>query len=87
MTKSFKIYGYNGHRQRQSFGKTESYDFSTNEVSRIIKIVREDVTKTNEYVILEITRDTEEEIKKELAGQLSDGFFENCRVGKIEEED
>ena len=40
---------------------------------------------TNEYSIVRITRNTAEECLQELEGQLSDGIFENSRVGVIEE--
>lgn len=85
MIKSFKVYGADGHRQKQSFGKTEHFDFSTETELRKISIIRSDITKTNDYAIIEIEMASEKEIMAELDGQLSDGFFENVRTGKIEE--
>lgn len=41
------------------------------------------MTGTNEYTIIRITRNTAEECERELDGQISDGFFENCVVGKV----
>ena len=41
------------------------------------------MTGTNEYVIIRITRNTAEQCERELDGQISDGFFENCVVGKV----
>ena len=60
VTKTWKVYGVDGHRQRESFNKSRKYDFS-------------------------VTCDTEEECIAELEGQLSDGIFENSRVGKVVE--
>lgn len=85
-TKKWKIYGLEGHRQKESFNKSYQYDFSDGEIGiRIINIKNADETKTNEYSIIEITRETEKECIEELDGQISDGIFENCRVGHIEE--
>ena len=44
-----------------------------------------DKTGTHEYSIIRITRNTEEECESDFWGQLSDGVFENSRVGKIVE--
>lgn len=82
--KSWKIYGAAGHRQRESFGESYVYDFSSDkEGTRIIKVDNHDVTGTNEYSLVTITRDSEDECDKELNGQLWDGIFENSRVGKV----
>lgn len=87
ITKKWKVYGVEGHRQRESFSKSYKYDFSSPEVgTRIIEVQNSDKTGTNDYSIIIITRDTAEECYRELQGQLSDGFFENSRIGKTEEE-
>lgn len=83
--RSWKIYGIPGHRQRESFGKSYVWDFSKGENVRILEMENSDITNTNEYSILRITRNTEEECKEELFAQVSDGIFENSRVGRIEE--
>lgn len=85
VTRSWRIYGPDGHRQRESFGRSESYDWSANDDVRKVGVYREDATGTNDYAIIKITRNTSEECEDELLGQLSDGIFENSRVGKIEE--
>lgn len=85
ITKSFKVYGVEGHRQRESFNKSYKYDFSDGDNARIIEVQNSDVTGTNEYSIVTTTRNTVEECFNELDGQISDGIFENSRVGKIEE--
>ena len=85
VTRTWKIYGADGHRQRESFGKSYKYDFSENGKTRIIEVLNSDQTGTNDYSIIRITRDTAEECQEELDGQLSDGIFENSRYGKVEE--
>lgn len=84
-TKSWKVYGTEGHRQKKSFYPSIRYDFSVDGVPRIIEILCSDRTGTNDYVIVTITRATPEECDLELLGQISDGFFENCRCHKFEE--
>lgn len=85
-TRTWKIYGAEGHRQRESFGKSYCYDFSDEKIgTRIIKVENADVTGTNEYSVITISRNTAEECEAELEGQISDGIFENSYVGKIRE--
>ena len=83
--KIWTVYGAEGHRQRESFNKSYEYDFTKGDNIRIIKVLNSDVTGTNEYSIVKIIRNTEKECYEEFFGQLSDGIFENSRVGKIEE--
>lgn len=85
VTRTWKVYGAEGHRQRESFNKSTKYDFSENGETRIVEVVNSDQTGTNEYSIIRITRDTAEECEEEFDGQLSDGVFENSRVGWFEE--
>ena len=85
ITKRWKVWGAEGHRQRLSFGESIHWDFSTDSKTRIIDVDAEDKTGTNDYVIVTITRDSAEECERELAGQLDDGLFENAKYGKIEE--
>ena len=83
--RSWKVYGSDGHRQKISFGKSIHWDFSNKENGiRIIDVDCEDRTNTNEYVIVRITREKEEDCEKEFWGQVSDGLFENARIGKTE---
>lgn len=84
VTKAWKVYGLDGHRQRESFFKSTRWDFSEGDNIRIVECDRADTTGTHDYVIVRITRNTEEECDRELDGQLSDGIFENSRIGKIE---
>lgn len=87
VTKSWKVYGENGHRQRISFGKSFEYDL-TGKFGRgvmLLKVDCSDKTGTNDYVIVTITANTADECEREFHGQIYDGIFENSRVGKIEE--
>ena len=85
VTRTWKVYGAEGHRQRESFSKSTKYDLSENGETRIVEVINSDQTGTNEYSIIRITRDTAEECEEEFDGQLSDGVFENSRVGRFEE--
>lgn len=88
-TKMWKIYGAEGHRQRMSFGESVRDDFTgSNEWIkgiRIFEAINADKTGTNDYTIIKITRETAQECDEELEGQISDGYFENARVGKVVE--
>lgn len=83
-TKKYRVFGANGHRQRVSFGTSFKDDFSTTDTVRIIEVLNNDITGTNDYTIVIITRDIEQECDREMRGQLSDGIFENSRTGNIE---
>ena len=85
ITRTWKVYGVEGHRQRESFNKSYKYDFSKENDVRIIEIENSDKTGTNDYSVVKITRNTSEECQDELDGQISDGIFENSRVGIVEE--
>lgn len=85
-TRSWKVYGLEGHRQRESFCDSYINDFSNEKDGvRIIEVLNHDKTGTHEYSIIRITRNTEEECESDFWGQLSDGVFENSRVGKVVE--
>lgn len=84
-TKSWKLNGCNGHRQRISFEPSARYDWSDGDNIRIVEVINSDKTGTNDYSILRITRNTEAECERECNGQISDGFFENVRIGSVEE--
>ena len=81
--RSWKVYGMEGHRQRESFSPSYKYDFSENGITRIIEVENSDRTGTNDFSIVHITRDTDDECIRELEGQLSDGIFENSRTGAV----
>ena len=56
VTKSWKVYGFLGHRQRESFNKSYKWDFSEDDNVRIIEVENSDKTGTNDYTIVRITR-------------------------------
>lgn len=85
ITREWKVYGADGHRQKESFCQSCTFDFSEGNVVRKIEVCNSDITGTNDYSLIRITRNTFEECEQELLGQLYDGIFENCRVGKVEE--
>ena len=85
VTKSWKVYGFFVHIQRESFNKSYKWEFSEDDNVRIIEVENIDKTGTNDYTIVRITRNTAEECEAELNGQISDGIFENSNVGDIEE--
>lgn len=84
-TRTWKVYGANGHRMKESFSPSYKYDFSTEGEVRIIEVLNSDKTGTNNYSIVIITRNTANDCYSELIGQISDGIFENCRTGFFEE--
>lgn len=82
----YKVYGTAGHRQKESFCTSYEWEDSSVEFAvRKITVYNSDLTGTNDYTIIRIERATPDEVKEELFGQLSDGVFENCHTGKIEE--
>lgn len=85
ITRTWKVYGMDGHRQKESFNDSYRYDFSKDGDVRIIEVENADKTGTNDYTLVRITRDTAKHCEEELEGQLTDGIFENYRTGRIEE--
>lgn len=59
VTRTWKVYGTEGHRQRESFFPSYQYDFSNEQNgTRIIEVDNFDKTGTHDYSIVRITRDT-----------------------------
>lgn len=86
ITRVWKVYGAEGHRQRESFYPSYKHNFSNEKDGvGIIVLLNSDVTGTNDYSIVIITRETAEQCLEEFDGQISDGIFENSRTGRIEE--
>ena len=85
ITRTWKVNGVLGDRQRESVNKAYKWDFSEGDNVRIIEDDKSDKTGTNDYSIVRITRNTAEECEAELNGQITDGIFENSTVGFIEE--
>ena len=86
VTRAWKVYGIDGHRQRETFGPSVRWDWSNKEDGvRIFEADNFDKTGTHDYTIVRITRNTEKECDEEMEGQITDGYFENSRVGKVVE--
>lgn len=86
VTREWRVYGtFGGHRQKMSFLPSFRWDFSEGENIRIVEVDNADKTNTNEYSVLRITRNTEEECEREMWAQVDDGAFENYRHGEIVE--
>lgn len=85
VARTWRVFGANGHRQRESFEPSYKYDWTEGEDIREVEVENSDKTGTNEYSIIRITRNTAEECEAELEGQLSDGIFESVNYGKVEE--
>lgn len=85
MTKKWRIFGKDMHRQALSFEESFYWNWSTDYDLRILSCDCSDRTGSNEYVDLTITRNTAEECDRELYGQLSDGIFENTSYGVVME--
>ena len=85
VTKFYKIYGKDGHRQKMSFGESMIFDFSKNGDKRVVELLNSDVLGHNEFSVLGITRNTLDEVEAALQSQLDDGLFECCDYGKVEE--
>ena len=79
--KAWKIYGAEGHRQRESFFPSKFFDFSENEKIKMISVLNADLTNTNEFSVLAITANTEKDCDTCFVGQIDDGIFENSAVG------
>ena len=86
ITRAWKVYGKEGHRQRESFAPSYVHDWTNDRDGvRIVAVHNSDKTGTNDYSIIIITRGDAKECKRELKAQISDGIFENSAVGRVEE--
>lgn len=47
VTRSWKVYGLDGHKQRHSFFESYKWDFSEDNDVRIIEVLNSDKTGTN----------------------------------------
>ena len=82
--REYKVYGRDGHRLAITFEPSFKWDWTHDGDVRILECDCSDVTGTNDYAIVRITRNTVKECDKEFKGQLSDGLFENMRTGSWE---
>ena len=79
--KEWNVYGADGHRQRESFA--DSFSFNTIN-GACIMIRNYDMTGTHEYTKVIVLAKNEKSCDEEFEAQLTDGVFENSRTGKIE---
>ena len=79
----FKVYGKDGKNQSVSYQPSVFYNFGNEHDVRLIDVINSDLTGTNEYSIVRISRNSPEECFEELKGQLSDGIFENRSYGYV----
>lgn len=84
MERTWKVFGRYGHRQRGSFWDSRPMQMFPDGTGGFSALCA-DKTGTNDYVVFTVQADTAEQCEKILEGQLSDGYFENCRVGKLVE--
>lgn len=87
ITITWKVYGVDG-RQKETL-RPSSYDNMDTEDNPYrrpvqLEILNADKTGTSEYAVVKVTAPTEKECIEEMQGQLSDGAFENYKVGRIE---
>lgn len=75
----FVVFGADGHRQRESFNK--SWSFETERAA--VEIFNSDRTGSNLYTLMQITAEDFEACRREMEGQITDGVFENSRTGEI----
>ena len=76
----YRVYGRDGHRQRASFNLSTC--MCSNNV--LISFNCCDSTGTHDYVDVVLLYHNDDEARKEFYTQISNGFFKNCNIGKIE---
>lgn len=86
VTRAWRVYGAEGHRQRESFAASHEFVCSREAGEEsLVTVLNADVTGTNEYSLVIVTGESAEACERELLAQVDDGTFENCRVGKVKE--
>lgn len=85
VTKAYKVYGRDGHRQGASFLASVDYEIRKKDTSVLIIIENSDLTGTHNYSLVTIIAESAEECRDTLDAQISDGYFENYHVGRVVE--
>ena len=75
-----RVWGRDGHRQRDSFYPSHTVEFD----NITVHFARESETGTNAYTEVTVIAETKEEARRAFFAQLYDGAFECCSVGRIE---
>lgn len=83
--RSWKVYGADGHRQRESFCPSHVFEVDDGDCTSIVEVENSDKTGTNDYSIVRITSCTSDHCEDNLWAQIWDGTFENSRVGDVVE--
>lgn len=83
--KIFRVYGAEGHRQRESFYRSYVSDISRPNSPHSIEVWNSDKTRTNDFSILQIVGESDVDCYTELQLQLSTGAFECSKVGDVYE--
>lgn len=86
MFKLYRIFGYEGHRQRAAFMPHIVTQYQTKNAKLVTAILytAEDLN-THDYVELavEVEGGTSTECRHAAAAQITDGVLVNCRFGRI----
>lgn len=85
MVKAWKVYGREGHRQRESFCDSRVFSAERDGKPYVFCVFNSDITNTNEYTIVVCAAADEETVCGAFDAHLSDGVFENSHFGKIVE--
>lgn len=80
----YRIFGQDGHKQRMAFSESNVYNWSDRSNTRIVGVFNSDFSDSFECSILLVIRNTHDECRDELQGQIYDGIFESCKTGKVE---
>lgn len=83
-TRIFKAYGAEGHRIKESFSTSHSFETERDGEKLNVSVLCSDVTGHNDFVLVVITGDSQEKIFEEIDGQITDGIFENQNVGNVQ---
>ena len=85
VTKAWKLYGPNDHKQEESLKPSYKVDLSNDSDTRIYEVFNSDKTGETKYSIVKITTSSSTDCNKELDAQISDGLFEHMNIGEVEE--
>lgn len=83
VSRIWKVFGQEGHRQRTSFESSNVYE-DLRACTRV-ELYNSDRTGTHQYSIVKIFAINKDECFNTLIAHISDGIFENSKVGKIQE--
>jgi len=86
VTRAFRVYGKDGYNQWEAGNKSWKSDWTNpHQGIRIVGCLNSDRTGHDDYAVVVICRDDADSCLRELNGQITDGIFENCAFGAVEE--